>query len=283
MLKIPGKAPQSPIQEQRICLGLFPSSGTPTARCPLPPRVPSQHTHPGDEQGPKSRPRLFIGQIVERLPWISGAYKVPAAPRPTQRPCPFRPYLTFSCQGSFRATADGSSGSLLKDVGVCASCSESRRLQDRAVKQRNPLLREKVAPPHAPKASSSQSTLQSSRVHPKRQPRATSTPSPAGEMPAAEQGGGCTSPERLSHCPEFAQPLLNPCRCFFSRNLTEKFRTSPFFHLNAPPTPIQPLPGLLSPRQPHLMSPAAMNTGSRLSWLVMLSTENWEMLSQLLV
>lgn len=31
------------------------------------------------------------------------------------------------------------------------------------------------------------------------------------------------------------------------------------------------------------MSPAAMKTGSRLSWLVMLSTENCEMLSQLLV
>ena len=31
------------------------------------------------------------------------------------------------------------------------------------------------------------------------------------------------------------------------------------------------------------MSPAAMNTGSRLSWLEMLSTENWEMLSQQLV
>lgn len=28
------------------------------------------------------------------------------------------PYLTFSCQGSLRATADGSSGSLRKDVGV---------------------------------------------------------------------------------------------------------------------------------------------------------------------
>lgn len=34
---------------------------------------------------------------------------------------------------------------------------------------------------------------------------------------------------------------------------------------------------------PHRMSPAAMKTGSLLSWLVMLSTENWEMLSQLLV
>lgn len=34
---------------------------------------------------------------------------------------------------------------------------------------------------------------------------------------------------------------------------------------------------------PYRMSPAAMNTGSLLSWLVMLSTENWEMLSQLLV
>lgn len=32
-----------------------------------------------------------------------------------------------------------------------------------------------------------------------------------------------------------------------------------------------------------LMSPAAMNTGSLLSRLVMLSTENWLMLSQLLV
>lgn len=34
---------------------------------------------------------------------------------------------------------------------------------------------------------------------------------------------------------------------------------------------------------PYRMSPAAINTGSLLSWLVMLSTENWEMLSQLLV
>lgn len=64
-----------------------------------------------------------------------------------------QPYLTFSCQGSFRATADGSSGSLLKEVGVCASCSESRRLQDAAVKQRNRLLREKVPSPRAPRAS----------------------------------------------------------------------------------------------------------------------------------
>lgn len=34
---------------------------------------------------------------------------------PPRRP---PPYLTFSCHGSLRATADGSSGSLLKEVGV---------------------------------------------------------------------------------------------------------------------------------------------------------------------
>lgn len=33
----------------------------------------------------------------------------------------------------------------------------------------------------------------------------------------------------------------------------------------------------------YLISPAAIKMGSLLSWLVMLSTENWEMLSQLLV
>lgn len=33
----------------------------------------------------------------------------------------------------------------------------------------------------------------------------------------------------------------------------------------------------------YLISPAAIKIGSLLSWLVMLSTENWEMLSQLLV
>lgn len=48
-------------------------------------------------------------------------------------------------------------------------------------------------------------------------------------------------------------------------------------------TPPQRNKWVLSARQPHLISPAAMNTGSLLSWLVMLSTENWEMLSQLLV
>lgn len=31
---------------------------------------------------------------------------------------PFPTHLTFSCQGSFRATAEGSSGSRLKAVGV---------------------------------------------------------------------------------------------------------------------------------------------------------------------
>ncbi len=35
--------------------------------------------------------------------------------------------------------------------------------------------------------------------------------------------------------------------------------------------------------QVYLISPAAIKIGSLLSWLVMLSTENWEMLSQLLV
>lgn len=40
---------------------------------------------------------------------------------------------------------------------------------------------------------------------------------------------------------------------------------------------------MLNVRADDLMSPAAMNTGSLLSKLVMLSTENWLMLSQLLV
>lgn len=80
------------------------------------------------------------------------------------------PYLTFSCQGSFRATADGSSGSLLKAVGVCASCSESRRLQDGAGKQRNPRARGarfdgKHHPHRHPEPESS--TSQSSRVQPR--------------------------------------------------------------------------------------------------------------------
>lgn len=40
-------------------------------------------------------------------------------------------YLTFSCQGSLRATAEGSSGSFLNVVGVWANCSERRRLNNK--------------------------------------------------------------------------------------------------------------------------------------------------------
>lgn len=64
-----------------------------------------------------------------RCPRVPGAQSCGHSAAPRAAPCPYR---TFSCQGSFRATAEGSSGSRRKEVGVCASCSESRRLPDGA-------------------------------------------------------------------------------------------------------------------------------------------------------
>jgi len=185
--------------------------------------LPQQSPHPGDVPGRRPRPWLWTGQTVERAPRLCRTDEGPAAPRPAQR---FQPYLTFSCQGSFRATAEGSSGSLRKEVGVCASCSDSRRLRDRA----KPGV----------EGGSSITTRTQSLLDPKRLAKPSDSPQTRQKRRQRLSGGGRASPARPSHAsvqgsdkpplPAACRAPLNPCRCFFSGNPAEKFCTLCFLH-----------------------------------------------------
>lgn len=94
-------------------------------RPPLPsPEEPEQPRCPTQEMG-RASPSAANAWLLS----TSGRGDTTGAPPPSAL-TPQCPHLTFSCHGSFRATAEGSSGSLLKDVGVWASCSERRLLQE---------------------------------------------------------------------------------------------------------------------------------------------------------